>query len=402
MRGKLTVAALRELSRVDGRHHDGGGLFLHVRSGRAAWFIRFQVGGQRVDRAIGGYPEIGLQDARERARQTRADAVAAVAAGQEISRQRRETRPRGPVTFRDAAERMLAQHVPTLRSRAQRVQWRTTIERAYPLIGDRPIAEITSMEVRDVLLPIWQEIPETARRTMRRMSAIFEMAIALGERERANPCSGLARALPRQTRPRQHHRSLPWQDVPRLWGRLCAERQSPALLALRFAIVTAARSGEVRQARWREVDWDAGVWRVPAEHMKSGRPHEVPLSGTAREILDACPGRHAKYSDGCLIFWSRGTNVPISDMALSMILRRLGEPCVPHGVRASFRSWGLDTGIDEHLLELALAHVPPSRVVQAYRRTTALDLRRPIMARWAAFVTATASVASRLTPMAND
>ncbi|WP_285675148.1 tyrosine-type recombinase/integrase, partial [Paralimibaculum aggregatum] len=202
-----------------------------------------------------------------------------------------------------------------------------------------------------VLQPIWLEKPETARRLRQRLRTVFDWTIAARHRSEANPLAGIEKALPRQADRATHHAALPWAELPALMARL-AEAGGSGALALRFCILTAARSGEVRGARWEEVDADRAVWTVPAARMKGGREHRVPLAPAALAVLEAARGH-----DAALVFPGRSADRPISDMTMTKALRQLGVGATVHGMRSTFRDWAWEqTGTPREIAELCLAH----------------------------------------------
>jgi integrase len=284
-------------------------------------------------------------------------------------------------------------------------QWLATLERhAFPLIGNKPVADIGTDEVLHVLRPIWSRIPETASRLRQRIEAVLDDAAVRGWRPAgvANPArwrGHLAATLPqpKRVKPVRHHPALPWQDVPAFMAAL-AERDGITARALAFAILTASRSGAVRLMRWREVDMEARVWTVPAAHMKARRAHRVPLSDAALAILTAMQP-HARGPES-LVFPGGRAGRPLSDMALSMLVaawlamgcpmasRRAGVmpragPSWCTGSGRAFKGWSLAAGWPDTLSELALAHADRDKVRAAYARDDLAEQRRPMMEAWA-------------------
>ncbi|MDW8399100.1 MAG: site-specific integrase [Acetobacteraceae bacterium] len=248
-------------------------------------------------------------------------------------------------------------------------------------------------------------MPETASRLRQRIEAVLAAAAALGHRDRTriNPAAwrGHLQALlpaPRKVRAVEHFAALPWPDAPGFYAELC-RRGGMAALAVRFAMLTAQRSGAVRLARWREMDLSAGIWTSPAEHMKAAKPHRVPLTAEMVAILALV--RPLARGPDAVVFPGR-SGFPLSDMALSMLVRDMcgdglgpddpprwrderGRAIVVHGLRSTFREWCRAQHVDEHVAEAALAHVDKDRVRAAYARGDLLDQRRAVMARWSAF-----------------
>jgi integrase len=261
-------------------------------------------------------------------------------------------------------------------------QWIRTLEvYAFPTFGDRLVSEIDGPTIRDVLAEIWLEKPETARRVRQRIGAVLDWAYSKGYRETEAPMRSLSKGLPRQPKTTAHHAAMPYADVPAFLARL-RERESWGRLALEAAVLTAARSGEIRGALWSEVDLDNSLWTVPAERMKAGKVHVVPLSPTALRVF-----RRAQELrlEGCpLVFQGLKRDKPMSDMTLLKVLRDMGESVTAHGFRSSFRDWvSEETQFSGDLAEAALAHAIPNKVEAAYRRGNLLEKRRVLMEAWA-------------------
>jgi integrase len=236
---------------------------------------------------------------------------------------------------------------------------------------------------------MWVAKPETARRVRQRIEAVLDWAMARGHRpEGLNPArlkGNLAYALPRARGQHEHHPALPWRDVPRFWQSL-AMRQGAGADALRFLLLTAARSGEVRGSTWAEIDFDAGLWTVPPARMKARKEHRVPLSGPALALLRA--RRDAQGGQGLIFPSDMRPGAQVSDMTIAAVMRRMGLDAVPHGLRSTFRDWAAEaTSYPRDVCEQALAHAIENRVEAAYRRGDMLEKRRRLMDDWARFVT---------------
>lgn len=261
----------------------------------------------------------------------------------------------------------------------------TLREYAAP-IREKPVNEVGTEHVLAVLKPIWLEKPETASRLRGRIEHVLDAARAKGYRDGVNPAlwrGHLDKLLPKRPKlSRGHHAALPYQDVAAFVGRL-REREAVAAIALEFAILTAARSGEVLGARWDEIDLDRKVWTIPADRMKAGRDHRVPLSGRAAEMVQSLSSARV----GAFVFPGQRSGKPLSSMALEMVLRRMKvENATVHGFRSAFRDWcGNETHFPRELAEAALAHVIGDKAEQAYRRGDALEKRRAMMEAWAAY-----------------
>ena len=372
------------------KYGDQHGLILRVLpSGSKQWIWRGTVGGKRVDLGLGGYPYVTLAEARHKAFEYRKTARSG-----EDPRLARRASPK----FEEAAETVIAIHRASWRPGGKSEgQWRASLrDYAMPRLGAKGVDEITTADVMKVLLPIWSSKPETARRVRQRIGAIMKWAVAQGYRE-SNPAGdAIASALPRHGRGRQHFRALPHGEVGAALDAIRASRAWPATkLAFEFLVLTAARSGEVRHATWREMDLGAQTWTVPGNRMKSGRTHRVPLTPRAIEVV--CEARRHAGGDG-LVFPSP-TNRALSASTLSKLLRENDVAAVPHGFRTSFRVWCGDTGVAREVAEAALAHVVRDKVEAAYARGTLFVRRREVMERWARYLAKLAGARPALTQL---
>jgi integrase len=293
-------------------------------------------------------------------------------------------------TFADAAALYIAAHESGWKNAVHRGQWPQTLATyAFPVIGKMPVDSITSNDVLRVLEPIWTRTPEAASRVRGRIEAVLSSAKARGWRSGENPAAwrdNLAHLLPPKGRVHvvRRHAALPWRDCPTFLQSLGERDQGMAARALAFTILTAARSGEARGATWDEIDLQAALWSLPAGRMKTGRPHRVPLSEPALDVLRPLLG----LRQCALLFPGRDGASQLSDMAFNVVLKRMGRAdLTAHGFRSSFRDWVADTGRAADAAEMALAHVTGNAVVQAYQRSDLLEARRGLMAEWAAFLT---------------
>ena len=375
MAKSLTAEFVR--SARPGRYYDEHGLMLRVRpTGSRHWIWRGTVRGRRVDLGLGGYPYTSLAEARKKAFEYR-----------KLARDGGD--PRAPMaaapTFEDALEEVLAIQRPSWRpgSRSE-TQWRASLRtHALPRLGRIRVDEVTTADILAVLVPIWSTKRETARRVRQRIGAVMKWAVANGYRQDNPAGDAITAALPQGGVRRKHFRALPHADVAAALERV---RESIAgiatKLALEFLVLTAARSGEVRGARWEEIDIEAATWTVPAERTKSGRAHRVPLSGRALAVLRIAEG----FGDGSGLVFPSATGGVIASTTLAKAIRDLGLDCVPHGFRTSFRVWCGDTGVDREVAEAALAHVVRDKVEAAYARGTLFERRRRVMEDWGAYV----------------
>ena len=309
---QLSAATVKNESRP-GRYADGNGLYLIVsETGARQWLWRGIVHGRRRDVGIGPARLVLLKDAREIARRWRLLAREGGDPAAERDKARRKS-----LTFEEAVRKVHADQIePNNRNGKHNWQWLRQMElHAFPTLGSLPVHAIRQADVLRALSPIWTETPETARRVLQRIRTVLDWCIAAGHREAANPVAGVEKGLPRQRDKVQHHAALPWQNVPALMQRLATEEGMGAL-ALRFAILTAARSGEVRGATWQEIDLEAAAWRIPGGRMKSGSEHRVPLSPPAVALLQGLQGLSPT-----LLFPSPKSPPsepkPLSDMTLS-------------------------------------------------------------------------------------
>ena len=366
-----------------GRYGDGRGsygLSLLVKgtsTGRMSksWSQRLVINGRIVMIGLGAYPVISLAQARAAALVNKQ----AMAGGRD---------PRNAIpTFEQSAETVITMHAAGWKDSGKSAgQWRACLrDYVYPRIGDKRINAIDTSDLLAVLLPVWHDKPETARRVKQRIGAIMKWAVAESFRD-SDPTTSLSAALPKHNGVKQHHRALPHADVS---GALETVQASGAYattrLAFEFMVLTAARSGEIRAATWDEIDSESATWTIPAGKMKNKRAHRVPLSAAALAVLEKA-GQYADRSD--LVFPSI-TGRQMSDNTLSKLLRDHGVGCVPHGMRSSFRNWAAEcTTAPREIAEMCLAHVEGNAAELAYRRTDYFELRRELMSDWAAYVLA--------------
>ena len=386
---QLTAAKVRSIS-TPGRHGDGAGLYLIVTaSGSKSWVQRIVIDGRRRDIGLGGYPTVGLAEARILAVGNRT----AIARDQDpVIEKRRSAIP----TFREAARQTHQANLPRWHNQRHTSSWLQTLEKhAFPILENMPVDRIGRADVLEVLTPIWggrpeTAIPETARRVRQRIRTVMRWAMAHGFIENNPAGEAIDGALPPMPKLKAHLRALPYEEVAQALEVVNASQASlAAKFCLRFAVLTAARSGEARGALRDEVDLERAVWTVPAVRMKGSLDHRVPLSDAALAVLREA----TKLRDGSgLIFPSpmrRGQ--PLSDMTLTKVLRATGlaERATVHGFRSSFRDWAAEcTSAPHAVMELSLAHRVGSAVEQAYARSDLLDQRRTLMNAWADFVTA--------------
>ena len=363
-----------------GYYCDGNGLYLRVdRSGARRWEQRLRIQGRNRTLGLGGCQLVSLAEAREKAFTNRKIARS----GGDPRTERHKVRDMP--TFAEAAARVLEQKRPGWRSGKHPEDWISSLRAyAFPELGHRPVGEITTADILAVLTPIWHGKHVTARRVRQRIGAVMKWAVAMGLRP-DNPAGDvLDQALGRHRVVVQHMRALPHSEVA---GAIEAVRTSAAALvtklAFEFMVLTACRSGEVRLAGWDEIDLEAGEWTIPGERMKAQRPHRVPLSGRAVEIL----GEARTLGDGGGLVFPSSEGRPLSGSTLSTLLRGLRIAAVPHGCRSSFRDWcGECSNAPREVAEAALAHVVRDKVEAAYARSDLFERRRVLMDAWAAYL----------------
>jgi integrase len=378
--GKLSVTGVKAAKRP-GRFGDGDGLFLVVgTTGSKSWVCRVQKHGRRRDIGLGSASKVTLSVARDRAREVRTW----VELGLDPVFEKRKAG--GIPTFREATAKVYAANRKTWRNEKHEGQWLRTLEAfAFPIIGDIRVSEITGPMIRNVLAEIWLTKPETARRVRQRIGAVLDWAFASGYRETEAPMRSITKGLPRQPKKDGHFAAMPYADVAAFMARL-RERESFSRLALQFAILTAARSGEVRGAAWTEIDVENALWTIPKERMKAQREHVVPLSRPALRIIERCSQLRTRECP--LIFPGMKGDKPLSDMTLTKLLREMKQPYTAHGFRSAFRDWASEeTDVQGEVAEAALAHMVRDKTEAAYRRGSLLEKRRKLMDDWSIYCT---------------
>ena len=393
--GILTATGIKAITKA-GRYGDGDGLFLVVKhSGARSWVCRVQKDGRRRDYGLGSASKVTLKQAREKAVLTRSQ----VEAGIDPVKDRK--RAAGIPTFREAMALHFAEQKAAWRNAKHSKQWTTTLETyALPHIGDMTVATIDGPAIREVLMPIWLSKQETARRVRQRVLSVLQWAEAKGYRDAPPSMAAINKSLPKATGRKKHHPALPYADLPEFLAHL-RERESMGRLVLEMAILTAARSGEVRGMAWGELDLEAKLWTVPAERMKAKREHIVPLCAPALAILERVAAFRQVGSD--LVFNGQTRGAPLSDMTLSKAAKDLHAEALargdkgyldrvtkkiatPHGFRSTFRDWTADkTTYPNEVCEMALAHSISSGTEKAYRRDTMVERRAPLMELWGGY-----------------
>ena len=394
MRGlhKLTSVAVAKFSKP-GRHADGGGLYLQIRTGGTkTWAFRFMRAGKARQMGLGALHTLTLAKARERATECRRllldghDPIAHRAETRRSDRTAAQIEAAKAITFRDCAERYIAAHEDGWRNKKHSAQWKATLTNdVYPVLGTLPVGAIDVGLVLKVLEPIWRVKPETAARVRGRIESVLDWAAARLYRTGENPArwrGHLDKLLPARSKIAkvQHHAALPYAGIAKFMTDL-RSRDDVAARALEFTILTASRTSEAIGVRSEEIDFQSRMWTVPADRMKGGREHRVPLSDRAFEILETAK------TEGDYFFPGRKPGTPLSNMALLMTLRRMGrDDLTTHGFRSTFRDWGAEvTAYPTELLEMAIAHAVSDKVEAAYRRGDMIEKRRRLMADWATY-----------------
>jgi len=382
--GKLTKNLVRTLGQ--GRHGDGNGLYLVVDpSGARRWIVRVTVKGQRnrqgkplrTDFGLGGADIVTLNQARDRALEYRRMAKQGI-------NPRYNSHQEIP-SFEEIARQVHIERLPTWKNPKHGQQWINTLaEYAFPKVGRLPVSEVGQPEVLQVLLPIWTEKNETAKRLAQRIKAVLDVAKSKGFRDGENPVTTIrdARVLPSVKQKVRHHRAMHWKEMPSFYAEL-STKEAMAAKALMFTCLTASRTSEVLLARWEEFDFDAGLWIVPASRMKADKEHRVPLTAQMIGILEPLKALHSE-----VVFEGQRRHKPMSNMSMLMLLRRMKvEGTTVHGFRSTFRDWASEqSGVSRELAELSLAHQIGTEVERAYARSDLLDQRRALLQQWSDYV----------------
>ncbi|MDE2863683.1 MAG: tyrosine-type recombinase/integrase [Gemmatimonadota bacterium] len=373
---KLTAAFVRSVHEP-GLYWDEHGLVLRVKpSGYKQWIQRLFIHGKRRELGLGPVRLVTLAEARDAAVANRKVARA----GGDPRTKRRSTVP----TFEQAAAKVFAMHRANWTDR-HAGQWIATLRTyAYPGIGGKRVDRIRSADVMGVLMPIWNDKYQTAKRVRQRISTVMRWAIAQGYRVDNPAGDAIGAALPKPSRVQKHYKALPYEEVA---GAVATVWRSDARLSVKlgieFLVLTACRSGEVRGTRWEEIDIEGGEWTIPAKRMKSRREHRVPLSARAVEVLAEAKA-HARRSEW--VFPS-ATGLMLTSMDFSGLLKTLRIGAVPHGFRSSFRDWAAErTDAPHSVMEAALAHAVRDKVEAAYARSDLFERRRVLMEQWAEYL----------------
>ena len=407
--GKLTALKVTRAKRP-GLYGDGGSLYLQVSaSGTKSWVFRFWIAerdpatgevvrdpatnklkGRSREMGLGSFATVSLAEARDRAlecRKLREKDIDPIDAREAAKREAALQRAKS-LKFKDAAEAYMAAHRVAWKNDKHAAQWPATLKTyAYPIIGELPLQLIDTTLVMKVIEPLWSEKSETASRLRGRIESVLDWATVRGYRQGENPArwrGHLDQLLPARAKVRKvkHHSALPYAELPALLVKL-REQEGVAARALEFTILTAARTGETIGARLSEIDRKNKLWTVPAERMKAGKDHRVPLSDRALEILEEVDS--SGDNKDSFLFRSRGLDEPLSYMAMLKVLQRMGrDDLTVHGFRSTFRDWAAEkTKFANEVIEMALAHSVGDKVEAAYRRGDLFEKRRFLMRTWA-------------------
>jgi integrase len=384
---RLTAIKVAKATKM-GMLADGHGLYLRIGpTGAKSWVFRYRRDGRLHDVGLGPLHTVGLADARGRAldlRRQRLDGTDPLTAKRDAKAKAQVVDARA-VTFKAAAEAYILAHQAGWRNQVHAKQWPSTLEAyVYPVFGSLPVQAVDVGLVMKVLEPIWQTKPETASRVRGRIESVLDWATARGYRQGDNPArwrGHIENLLPKKSKVRrvEHHAALPYSELPGFMAEL-RQREGTAARALELTILTAARTGEVIGAAWSEIDFEARLWVIPGARMKAGREHRVPLSEPALSILR--PMYETRTDDRLF---------PVSNMAMAMLLRRMGRgDLTVHGFRSAFSDWCAEqTAFASEVREMALAHTVSDKVEAAYRRGDLFQKRRELADEWARYCTGT-------------
>lgn len=386
---RLTAGHISKIN-IPGKYPDGGGLLLRIAAGGSKqWQFRFRRSGRERYMGLGSTRTVSLTEARARA----LDARKLLLDGRDPIEERNKAKQDAlilqtpGITFAEACKQYLTAHSSSWKNEKHRWQWQQTIEaHVLPKIGELPVSDVDTAEVRKVLEPIWWTKTETATRVRQRIEKILDWATVRGYRDGSNPArwrGHLETQLPRMPKSErvEHFAALPYDQIPIFMTQL-RDREALSALALEFLILTAARTGEVINARWSEIELGSAIWTIPANRMKARREHVVPLSERAVEIVS---GLKELTTGGEMVF-STASGGPMSAEAMRRLLERMGRLDITvHGFRSTFRDWAGDcTSHPREVAEGCLAHTVKG-VEAAYRRSNALEKRRSLLADWAAY-----------------
>jgi integrase len=394
--GKLTSKGLAALmKKPPKRWPDGDGLFFRTAGqGKAYWTARYTVGRRERETSLGPYPEVGIDEARIKHLDLRGALARKVDPVGKRSAKTPSSSPGGTPTFGMMADRYIATHEGGWKNSKHHQQWVMTLREYAKPIRDLPVDQIDAKAVLQVLEPKWRDAPETMSRLRGRIEVILASAQVAGwiDPDKTNPArwkNWLDHMLPapKKIGTRGNHAAMDYRDLPAFMAKL-GQTVGDSARALAFTVLTCARTSETLGMTWDEADFETATWTVPKERMKMAKPHDVPLSDQAVAILHA---QHATRGQNPYVFPGRPMR-GLSNMSMAMLMRRLGAgDFTVQGMRSAAKSWMADQGVAFELAEAALAHQVGNAVVQAYQRSSMLERRRPVLQKWADFVTGTIS-----------
>ncbi len=387
---ELTPVSVKRITKK-GLHAVGGvaGLHLQVtKSGARTWILRASIGDKRRDIGLGGYPDVSLAEARDKARIARTQ----IEQGIDPVQVKKDTRnalraaKAAEITFEKSAKDYIKAKKEEWKNKKHIKQWESTLEQyAYPVIGTMQVKDVELSHIVKILEPIWKTKTETAVRLRGRLESVLDWAAVRQYRSQENPARWKGYldkilASPNKIKTINHFKALPPKGVGAFISKL-REQEGTGARALEFLVLTAARSGEVRGATWQEINLKEKLWIIPAQRMKAKKEHRVPLCKRALEILKELP----RFKNENIVFAAPRGGV-LSDMALTAVTRRMKIDAVPHGFRSTFRDWvAEETNYPNEVAEMALAHTIESKVEAAYRRGDLFEKRRRMMDEWEEF-----------------
>jgi integrase len=381
----LTAMEVKQLNKP-GLHSVGtvAGLSLVIKpTGAKSWILRVKFGDQRSDLGLGAYPEVTLAVAHEKARQKKE----LIRQGINPLHEQKTLKQAVLWTFKRCAEVYIESHKAEWTNAKHEAQWPSTLKKyVYPVFGDKPVKDVSQKDVLSVVQAEWLTKNVSMRRVLNRIESVLGWAAAMGYRNKENPATWKNNldhllAEPKKFVKKTHFKALSYNDMAALMKRLKSVEGFSAR-CLEFAILTASRSGEVRGCTWSEIDLEAAEWSISPERMKGKRPHRIPLSTQALELLAGLP----RIEGSDLVFPGRGQG-QLSDMSLNAVLRRLEVPAVQHGFRSTFTDWAAEkTNHPSEVREMALAHAISNDTEASYRRGDLFDKRRALMNDWADYV----------------
>ena len=388
---ELSATEVRRL-RKPGLHAVGGvaGLQLQVTgTGAKSWILRTKIGEKRRDIGLGGFPDVPMAQAREKAREIKEQIKQGIdpVAERKAARAALIAAQAKAISFDECARQFLKSKTAEFSNPKHAAQWSSTLKTyASPIIGHLPVEAVDLPLIVKVLETIWKEKTETATRVRGRIESVLAWATVSGYRHGDNPArwrGNLDAVLPKPTKLKnvQHHKAVQWQEINPFMQAL-RQREGIAVKALEFLILTAVRSGEVRGAKWKEIDLQTKTWTIPGERMKVDKEHTIPLCNDAVKLLKSMP--ILKGND--LIFPGARGGV-LSDVALTKPIRAIGSDATAHGFRSTFRDWCAEsTNYPNEVAEMALAHTVSNAVERAYRRGDLLAKRFNLMRDWCKFI----------------